>query len=291
MAFAKGKVSDGGFKVFTGVGKVKCLGVNLSAEQLSAIYGREVTSVREFISEAEIEGVKYPRVSLRFTVQKEDDGDGISFITTAEYPLVRKERWNADHTKMQIIDVYGRTAWATPEEVKAKAIPQYSNGPANIDRDYRVAYTGEEYLVLFLQSLLNIPNVTKFVDGKPAGLIDNPEDAESRLSHIEDYFKGDFSEIREILSYQPENKVQLCFGVRKDDQNRNWQAVYTRMPLKANARSYTKLENDIKQAQDRGSFKDTTFSVEPLAEYVDAPSVVAPTQQEAPQSTSPWFKA
>ena len=291
MAFAKGKISDGGFKVFVGVGKVKCLGVNLDAQKLSELYGREVTKERENVTEVEIDGVKYPRVSLRFTVQKEDDGDGIAFYATNEHSLIRKEHWNSEHTKMQVIDEYGRTAWATEEEIKNKAIPVSGSGnPINISPNYRVAYTGEEYLVNFLQALLNIPSVTKFADGKPVGMIDNPADAECRLEKIENYFKGDFSEITEILSYQPDNKVQLAFGARTDDQNRTWQAVYNRFALKANARNYDKLQKNYESAQNYGAFKDTVFSIEPIHEYTVVPSDVQPTNTAAPAAATPWFK-
>lgn len=290
MAFGKGKVSTGesNYSRYVGIAKLKCLGVNLDDATLSKIYNREIQSKREAVSEAEINGVKYPRATLRFTVSREDEGDGISFIGNVDYPVIRCLRWDSDHQKIQVIDKYGRTAWATEEEASAHKIPMYANGPANIDSDYRPAYMGEENLVKFLQALLNIPNVTKFVDKKPAGLIDNPEDAECRLEKIENYFKGDFSEVAEILSYQPNNKVILCAGVKTDDQNRQWQDFYTRLPLRAGTRSFEKLKADIESSQNAGAFPNTVFDVCDLKEYKDTPTEVAPT--DATNNPAPWFK-
>ena len=293
MAVAKGKVSNesSGFKTYVGVGNVKVLGVNLSKEELSKVYGTEVTNDRVFVGEVEQDGKKVPVTYLNFTVQKEaDKTNDLSFVVNVRYNLTRAARWNRDHTKKQVIDKYGRTAWATNEEIAAHAIPQYTNGPANIDSSYRPAYRGEEQLILFIKALLGIPNVTKFVDGKPVGLIDTPEDAECSLEHIEDYFKGNFSELKEILSYQPNNKVKILFGARKDDQGRMWQDSFINWPMTAGTTKYEKLEYQLKASKDAGAFPNTTFEVCDVKEYVEVPSEVDVTDTPAPASNSPWFE-
>lgn len=287
MAFAKGKTTSeaGSVKRYIGVANLKCLGVNLSKEKLSEIYGTEITNDRVFTTEVELNGTKYPAVNLNFTLQKEADKmNDLEFFTTVRYQLVKSPRFDSTGEKMQIIDKYGRTAWATKEDVKNHAVPQYKNGPAQISPDYRVAYRGEAPLVDFLKALIGIDNVTKFVDGKPAGLVDNPEDCECSLENVEKYFNGDVSEITEVLSYQPENKVKLLLGVRSDDQNKLWQDVFTNYPMRAGVRNFDKLEAELNRSKGAGAYPNTVFEVCEVKEYEETPTEVAPTT-----SDSPWF--
>ncbi|MDQ9822852.1 hypothetical protein RFZ44_05690, partial [Acinetobacter sp. 163] len=72
---------------------------------------------------------------------------------------------------------------------------------------------GEEELTKFIKAYLNIPNVMKYVNNTWV-MVDNPEDCEARLEHIEDYFKGNFKELREVIALQPNNRVKVLFGVK-----------------------------------------------------------------------------
>lgn len=296
MAFGKGReTKEVVIKRYVGYAPVKVLGVNLSKEQLSEIYGREVTKDRVYTGTVDVNGVSVDRATLSFVVKCELEGK--EFITTANFNLRNEKIVGAESGKTQVVDEYGRTAWVTPEELENHAIPQYKNGPANITANYRPLYRGEETLTLFLQRLLAIPNVTKFVDGKPAGLIDNPEDAECRLEHISDYFNGDFSEIEEILSYQPENKVTLLFGVRKGQDNNLYQDVFTDFAMLSNARNLAKFDEELKAAKAGNRYADTNFGedkdghVYPLTEYVETPTTFSSNapSASAPSGGNPWF--
>lgn len=297
MAFAKGNVSsEGAAKRYKGVASVKVLGVNMSKDELSAAYGRDVQNDPQYVSEVEINGVKYPRVRIQFIVKTDASKcNGIEMVTPVTFNITRIPRRKADGSKTQVIDIYGRTAWATDSEIENHTVPQYTNGPANISADYRIAYHGEDMLTEFLKKLLVIPNVTKFVNNKPAGLIDNPADAEARLNNIEDFFKGDFSELREILSYQPENKVKLLFGVRTDDQNRLWQDVFINFPMTNGTKDFSKLTKELKESKDNGAYGNTDFLVDDkisdtLVEYTETPTNFnegSGAQGAAP--ANPWF--
>ena len=288
MAFGKGKeTKEVVVRRFIGVAPVKVLGVNLSKEELSNFYGREITKDRDYLSTVDVNGVETKRVTLSFLLSCEIEG--MEFMTTANFNLTDTRVVGTTSGKTQVIDIYGRTAWATPEELANHQIPMYASGPANISEDYRPLYRGEEQLTLFLQRLLAIPNVTKFVDSKPVGMIDNPEDAESRLEHIDSYFNGDFSEIKEILSYQPENKVKMLFGVRTDDKNNVWQDVFVDFALLANSRNYSKMSDALKSAKDSGRYPNSIFEVCELKEYVESPTSFGAAPTATPPAGNAWF--
>ena len=189
--------------------------------------------------------------------------------------FIRKEyRFNKDKTKVQVIDKYGRTAWVTKEQAQNHEIPVYNNGkPANIDKDYRPAYVGEEDITNFLKLFLGIPNVEKWVKNEETGrrevvgLVDNPEDCECRLENIEDYFKGKFNEIKDAINLMPNNKIKALFGVRTTDEGKQYQDVYTRKFLSNAVSVYDKLSEDVQSAKDNGAYPNTEFVIADLQEY------------------------
>ena len=97
---------------------------------------------------------------------------------------------------------------------------------------------------------------------------DKLSDSEASLEHIEDYFKGDFSELKTIIGYQPNNKLKVLFGVRNTDDNKQYQTVYTRMFLKNGVSDYSKLDKDVKETQNSGALSTSEFDCTELHEYV-----------------------
>ena len=277
MAFATGKESTEGSSVkrYIGVGSVSVVGVNPTKEDLSKFYGGAVIENEpEYLGTAEVgpEGnkKKVNQVRLDFIIKTDPEKcNGIEATTKVVFFLRQEYRFNRDQTKVQIIDKYGRTAWATSEEVKAKSIPQYASGPANIDVDYRPAFIGEEELTEFIKAYLNIPNPMNYVNGTwvdktPA----EKAEAEARLDNVDAYFKGDFKELKRIISYQPNNKVKVLFGVKTTADGKQYQAIYGQKFLKNNITDYSKLEKEVKERKEAGAYADTEFMVCPLKEYV-----------------------
>ena len=309
MAFGQGQVSTegGSFKRYIGVASVYVLAVNPDKAELEKLYGRTLDKEPEYIGETEVgpEGnkTKVPQVRLDFIVKVDSEkyldsqNQPLEFISKVSVFLGKSPRIGANSGKYQVIDKYGRTAWATVEDINAKRIPQYTNGPANISEGYRAAYIGEEELIGFLKAFLNIPNVEKWEekDGKRqvVGLIDHPEDAEALLEHIDDYFKGDFTELRKIIGYQPNNKIKVLFGVKNTDDNKQVQTVYTRMFLKNNITDYSKLDKHVKEAQDGGALGNCIFDCTELHEYVVEATNFAAAPGNVPfppagQAKTPW---
>ena len=298
MAFASGKESTEGnaIKRYIGVAPVFVLAVNPNKEQLEKLYNTELDNAPEYISEIEVGEDKHKVQNVRIDFIVKTDAEkcgGIEFTTKVAFFIRKEYRYNRDQTKVQVIDKYGRTAWVTIEQAKAHEIPVYGNGqPANIDKDYRPAYHGEEDLTNFLKAYLNIPNVMKYVNEKWI-MVDNPDDCEARLEHVEDYFKGDFSELREIIALQPTNKVKVLFGVRTTDDNKQYQAVYTQMFLKNNITDYSRLDKDLQDRKAAGAYSTTEFIVGDLKEYnVEATDLSNSGSSDMPfpkaEESSPW---
>lgn len=303
MAVAKGKVSSegGDIKRYIGVAPVFVLAVNPTKSKLEEIYGTTIENDPVYIGETEVgeDKKKVAQVRLDFIVKidgekcKDVDGTSIDAITRVSFFIRNQYRTNTAGDKVQVIDKYGRTAWVTKEQFSKKEIPMYSNGPANLDKDYRACFWGEEQLTNFIRAYLNIPNVMKYVN-KQWVLIDNPEEAEVRLDDIANYFKGNFAELNEILTYQPQNKVKLLFGVRTTDDNRQFQAVYTEMFLKNGVTDYSRLDKDVQERKNAGAYSTTEFEVCDLKVYhVGATPVSSlPNNTDMPDFTgtapNPW---
>jgi hypothetical protein len=300
MAFGQGQGSVEGsvVKKYVGVASTFVLGVNPSKKTLEELYGRTIDAEPVYVGETEVNGKKVPQVKIDIILKVDSDkyldseNKPLNLIQRMPLYITKAYKFNKDNTKVQVIDKYGRTAWATEEEVKNKTIPQYSSGPANIDKDYRPAYIGEEALINFLIAYVNIPSCQNYIDGKwvmkEANVL---SDSEASLDHIEDYFKGDISELKTILGYQPNNKLKVAFGIRNSDDGKQYQTVYTRMFLKNGVNDYSKLDKDIKQTQNAGALSNCTFDCTEIHEYVvestDFSNGPLPFPAEAPAET-PW---
>lgn len=300
MAFASGKESTEGasIKRYTGVAPVYVLAVNPTKAELEQIYDTTLENTPEYISEVEVgqEGNKHkvPQVRIDFIVQTDPNRcNGIDMKTKISFFLNREARFNRDNTKIQVINKYGETTWLPKENLATKTIPENLNWfePA----DFRPAYMGEEDLTGFIKAYLNIPNKSyKNRAGEVVEIKDKTE-AEARLDNIEAYFKGDFSELREIIALQPKNKVKALFGVKVTEDNKQYQAVYTQKFLKNNITDYSGLDVDMQTRKANGAYPSTEFEVCDLKEYsVEATDFTTTSTQEsrAPfetDSSSPWF--
>lgn len=290
MAISRGKETvDSVVKRYKGVGSVNILAINPTKEQLAEVYGRESDREINYQTEIDVNGTKVPAVRIEFILKTDPEkNSGIETIQRMSVTLRNALNVSKDGSKVQVIDEYTRTAWVTKEQFEKKEIPMYSNGPANITSNYRAAYIGEETLTNIIKTYLNIPNVQRYIDNKWV-MVENPSESECRLDHIEDYFKNDFSELQELITYQPNNKMKVAFGVRTTDDNKQYQAFFTDMVLKNGVTDYTKLEQTIAERQSNGAYPNTEFDILPLREFENTPSP-APAATTTAAAPSPWFK-
>lgn len=274
MAFATGTQSTeaASVKRYIGIAPVFVLGVNPTKAELEGFYDTTLDKDPEYLGTSEVgpEGQKkvVKQVRLDFIVKTDVEKSGVDMTTKISFFLKEENRFNKTLTKVQVIDKYGRTAWATVDDVQNKTIPMYASGPANIDVDFRPCYIGEEEVTGFIKQYLNIGNPQNYVDGSWVDKSPVEKEAcEARLDSIPMLFKGDYSGLKTIVNYQPNNKVKAMFGVKTSDDNRQYQDVYTQTFLKANMTNYTRLEKEMLDRKANGGYSSTEFAITPLQEY------------------------
>jgi hypothetical protein len=208
----------------------------------------------------------------------------------AMFVLRQAPAYNRDESKVEVIDKYGNHTWVDTE--LAKAGGKLPENYAIDQNSYRMACDGECNLVDFLKKYLNVPASLDYINGTWV-LAENAADGEFRLEHVKDYFKGDFKELDEALAYQPNNKIKLLYGVRTTEDGKQYQTVCTRgnMILRNNAgaKVLAKLEKDLANAKQNGSFPTTEYKVQELQEYTVEPTNLssAPAEEKS-NDAMPW---
>lgn len=294
MAIKIGKQSEEGvFKLYKGIAAVNVLAVNPNKAELERITGRTYEEEPVYIGKDD-DGNDTMRITFYTKTSKGAKvNNGIELILPITFTLVKARRVGQQSGKIQIIDKFGRTAWATPAELDAKAVPTYPSGPANIAADYRPAVVGEEFLINFLIKWLNIPAPANYKDGKWI-MKDNPEDSEVSVN-LTKIFAGDVSELIEVVNMAREYLVKVAVGIRTTDDGKQYHSVFIREFAKNAVTDYSKLDSAIVDFQKNGGAPSTTFSVEPLHEnVVESTQFAGPTEVvgDMPDFTgnNPWAK-
>ena len=314
MAISKGNASKEAqeFKRYIGVCPVFVKAVNPNKTEHEKLFNTTLEEAPVYVQDKEDNnGNSYKNVRISLVLQPDVEKIGFEMpLVTMPLFITNQKQFGANSGKYQVVDKYGRFAWATEEEISAKEIPTYSNGKkANISNDYRIAYVGEEDLTNFIRVFLCIPSITKW-DNNEKCMVPNtnvkPEECECRLDveSIEKFFKGDFSEIKEILGFQPNNKIKVCLGVRTDmNSNKLFQSVYTKKFMSNASTNYDSLDKalqaDIAYASEHGKVLNTEYSAEAVHEYSVTPTTFsAPSEatsssdtsfDSTDDSSSPWF--
>ena len=293
MAIKIGKQSEEGtFKLYKGIAAVNVLAVNPTKAELEKITGRTLDKEPVY-REKDDEGNDTMRITF-YTRTNPDAkvNGGIDLILPITFNLTKARRVGQQSGKIQIIDKYGRTAWASPSEIEAKAVPQYSKGPANISADYRPAVIGEEYLINFLIKWLNIPGPANYKEGQWI-MKDNPEDSEVSVN-LAKIFAGDVSELIEVVSMAREYLVKVAVGIKTNEDGKQFHAVFTRDFAKNAVTDYSKLDAAIADFKNNGGAPSTEFDVNPLHENVvestkfeDTSSVVG-DMPDFTNAQNPW---
>ena len=300
---SKGKQSneEATFKRYIGVCPVFVKAVNPNKAEHEKLFNTTLEEAPVYVQDKEdAEGNTYKNV--RISVVLAPDVEKIGFempLVTMPLFITNQKQHGANSGKYQVVDKYGRFAWATETEISAKEIPTYNNGKkADISNDYRIAYVGEEELTAFIKAFLCIPSITKW-DNDNKCMVPNKdvksEECECRLEveSFEKLFKGDFSEIKEILGFQPNNKVKVCLGVRTDpDSGKLFQSVYTKKFMSNASTNYNKLDKmlqaDAAYAQEHNKVLSTEYSAETVHEYSVTPTTFTPTADAAPSGDMPF---
>jgi len=303
MAFAKGTESKepASFPKYVGVAPVFVLGVNPTKEEQEKFFGTELQKDPEYLSTIEVEGKNVENLRISFVVRT-DPKVGAEVTSFLTFFLQKRPRIGSNTGKYQVIDKYGETAWAVQGEdftmengkFTVLRIPQYKDGPANIDIDYRLAYVGEEELTSFLKNYLCIPQRMSYVNkvwvpNKKVKL----EECEARLVEISEYFKGNYNELKGLLKLLPNNKVKVLFGVRTTDKGQ-FQTILSGKTVRNSVDNYASLDKYVKERKLAGAYKDIEFPIVDFKEYtVEATNFKSndaqmPTTDELPFDGPDW---
>lgn len=303
MAISRGNASKEAqeFKRYIGVCPVFVKAVNPNKAEHEKLFNTTLEEAPVYIQDKEdAEGNSYKNVRISVVMQPDVEKIGFEIpLVTMPLFVTNQKRYGNNSGKYQIIDEYGRTAWATEAEISAKEIPTNSNGKkANISNNYRIAYVGEEELTEFIKTFLCIDSINKY-DNNLKEYVPNkdidPKMCECRLEleSFEKLFKGDFSEIKDILGLQPNNKVKVCLGVRTDaNSGRLYQSVYTKRFISNAATNYNSLDKllqqDIAYAQDHNKTLSTEYSAEAVHEYSVTPTDFSAAPENASSGDMPF---
>lgn len=278
-------------KRYVGIAPVQIIAINPTKAEIEDIYNTTLERDPEYLGALDRDGKSIPYVRLDFFVKTTPEkSNGIEMTTKIPFFVHKAFMMNREGTKIKVIDKYARTAWVTREEFDSKLIPQYTNGPARIDANYRALYRGEEELIMFIKNYLGINDVDEYVDGTWR-MRSNPQDYEAGFNDMEKWFKGDISEVKNAVNLMPNNYVKVLFGVRKTDEGREYQDVFTRATMKYNGRSTKNIERALDEAKNAGAYPNTIFEVCDLKEYAPKPtdlSTPASVDDDLPFGDNPW---
>jgi hypothetical protein len=119
----------------------------------------------------------------------------------------------------------------------------------------------------------------------------NPADYEAGFNNIENWIKGDISEVKNAIALMPNNYVKVLFGVRHTDDGRDYQDVFTRATLKYGAKKNTPIEKALNEAKTNGAYANSDFEICDLKEWnptptnLDTPMV---NDDDLPFGDDPW---
>ena len=278
MAIKANASSQGGeFKRHIGVGSFRVLGVNPTKEELSKFYGRDMQNDPVYFSDkTDKDGKAYKQVRVSFMIQADlnyEDGKPIKenaalkepYKTTINFFIDNRYMYNNEKTKVKVIDKYARTAWVPIEQAKNHQIPVYSNGPARLDTDYKPLLHGEEELTNFIINYLNVTPIESYNRNTGQWITNsNPEDCEANLYEIQNYFKGDISELKKYCKMIPTNRVKILIGIRTDNEGREYESAFTETVLRNGSKSYSFLKDKIDGRKAQGGLQNMTFSDDPV---------------------------
>ena len=287
------KEGSEGFKKYVGLASSKVLAVCPKKDKLDELMGYESQSDPEYIKEDD----NGKMAVVTFIVRTDPDtNNGIEITNRATITLRPVKAYNKDKSKVQVIDQYGNFTWADTEVAKAGGKVEHAQ---KLDK-YRIACVGECALVDFLKKYLNVPDAYDYKNGtwtkKENG---KAEEGIFSLEKIKDYFKGDFTELQEAIALQPNNKIKLLYGVRTNDEGKQYQAVCTREQMMLNngagANAITKLANDLANAKNNGSFQNIDYRVQELQEFdvqptnlEETPSGAQGSEDSGSNGEMPW---
>ena len=313
MAFGKAReTKEFQREYFKGVAALNILAVNPTrAEQNQILKSETSTEPINYVDTAVVKDAKggeieVPRVRITFITRTDpkiacnngiETTQFVSIFLTKGYLYSHKDGVD----KIQVIDRFGRTAWATAEDLKEHKIPMNTirkgpdagkKTPASLDKVYHPAYLGEAELIDHLRKFMNFPRPDVWDNDKRRYVMKTDaaelKDCESVLEpeDFEKIFKGDVSVIRDAIMGAPLNAYKLMFGVRIKNDGTLQQAVYTRLPVNLAVTNYKDFETALLEdaAANPPRHPDTSYKAGPLEKYSATPTDYSTVVASSPES-------
>lgn len=283
--------NESGIQKYIGVASVNVLAINPNNEKLRQ-YGWQIpedAKEPQYASSVQRDGKTILTNRIRFLVQ---------IMDLENKPVIPMDFWvhdefqlNKDATKCKIIDSYVRTAWATKEDIRAKKVPQYANGPAAISEKYTLCHVGEENLLNYLFKYLNITPFRVFDKTKNAYV---PSSNPGRIT-IDDWKKlcsGDVSEIADYVALQPDNCVKVVLGINVSNDNKTYQTFLPNCFLSngsfvnKDTGEYSQARKKIDEFLNGNENSSSSFEATPVREWKEVASEVHDNSDEIPDAAS-----
>ena len=280
------------FERYYGVAPCKIVAVNPTAEEIKEITGRDMR-IPDYVSEGTtFDGKPVAQARIMFLVKTSKEHCGIERFEPVTFLISKNYYTNGEKTKIRVIDQYRRTAWLTNEEYKARAIPQYKTGPADIDAgSYRPMFRGEENFINFLAMFYGIQDVSYF-NNDTGKFETNPNLDKCKLqftvNDFEAFFKGDVTTIRNFVKSRSENMVKIMFGIKTIEDGRRFTDVFLDCFLRYSAYpnrktgTYYKFERAVNEAKVNNKYINTEFYCGPYKKYEIEASTITPTAVSMP---------
>lgn len=290
---AKGSASKEAVEVkrYIGVSCAYVKAINPNKAEYKELFNRDLDEEPVYVTENEDPNTGKMYKTAKITVILQPTEEGVP-LQTLNFSIQNRPFVSGTSGKTQVIDKYGRTAWVTEEDLKNHNIPVYKNGPANLDKDYRPVFRGEAALTSFVKTFLGIndidiwdPQANKLVLNKDI----NPEECECRFEaeKLNNIFKGDFSEVKSAIDFQPTNKIKVMLGVRTDaESGKLYQVTYANAFVSCSSNNYKvftrEIENMVSYANTNGRVVGTEYETSKVHEYVVNPTVFTPSVEPSP---------
>lgn len=309
MAISKGNASKEAqeFKRYIGVCPVFVKAVNPNKLEHEKLFNTTLEEAPVYIQDKEdTNGNSYKNVRISVVMQPDIEKIGFEMpIVTMPLFVTNQKQFGAKSGKYKVVDKYGRFTWATESEIQSKTTPTYTDKETGETKKFdidmtsaRISYVGEEELTDFIRTFLCIPEITKWDNDKKCMVPNNdakPEECECRLEvkSFEKLFKGDFSDIKDTLGFQPNNKIKVCLGVRTDaNSGKLFQSVYTKKFMSNASTNYSKLDKmlqaDAEYAAKNNKVLNTEYSAEAVHEYSVTPTNFSAVPENTPSSDMPF---
>ena len=268
------------FVKYVGFTTMRVLAINPDQTQLSGILRHDVDKAPEYVTMEE--GVEQLRIDIWLA-----PGEDGSPLPPIKYPVfLKRQPMKSQAGTTKVIDRYGNSAWVTDEEFKAQAVPKTKSGKAAaIIPPYELCCDGQDRLLEFLRAWLNIPVSMSYDETK--GWMPKPDlsKSECRLEKMKDYWRGDVSELKQLVTAAANYKIKTLLTVRNVQVNGSEKTYQSIFPKVVQAwRDPAAIEKEFKRQKDYGGLVGVETYLGDVKEYV--PTIAQP--QATTPANNPW---